>query len=122
MFLFEVADKTIPVWTMYVFVSGTGLFGGIIGIWRWWAGLLWFVGPTLFSLFVISFIQMEEIGSLYENLISELGYGYIIHSYATPVLAILLNWSGISLGIARRFRQNTSKMNIYANTKSIGRI
>ena len=122
MFLFEVSDKAFPIATMYVFVSGTGLLGGILGVWRWWAGALWFFGPTLFFLLVVSVIQMDEIESLYENLVSELGYGYVVHSYVTPVLAILLNLSGISVGIARRFRQNAINRNTYADTTSIGRI
>jgi len=122
MFLFEVADKAIPVWTMYVFVSGPGLIGGLLGFLRWWVGILWFVGPTLFFLIVISLIQMDEIRSLYEPFVSELGNSYIIHSYAAPILSILINWTGISLGMFRQYNKNASKGNFYANSKSIGRI
>lgn len=105
LFLFEISDKVIPVAFMYLLLGGTGLIGGLLGLWKWWLGLFWLLIPMAFILFVVVSVQFGEIDYFYDQMIHELGYSYIVNSYVAPILGIVLNLAGIVFGLALSSRK-----------------
>jgi hypothetical protein len=90
---------------MYIWLGVPGLIGGLLGLWKWWLGLVWLAIPMVFILFIFISIQFDEIDHAYHHMFRELVYSYIVNSYVAPILGVVLNLAGIVFGLALRSRK-----------------
>ncbi len=104
-FFFEIGDKIISNQKLYALMIVLGGIGVMLGYIRWWLGLIWLIIPVS----IISF-YIFDIRDLYDDMVKEFGKNYILHSYISFVVAILLNLFGIILGLVKSF--NTKKLNL----------
>ena len=103
---FEIGDKVIEVQAMYILFTILGGIGLLLGFWRWWISFIWFIFPTSVIALLFIWLQTEEINSLYKHIIRELGESYIWHNYISVTIGILLNLTGIFVGVLRRKKIN----------------
>jgi hypothetical protein len=94
--LFEVIGE-LP--ETYIFAV-MGFIGFGLGYFRWWLGLIWFIFPLL----LFEYVQIEEINSLYEAIVRE-SNSYIWQSYLSITIGVLVNVTGIFLGIHNIFKK-----------------
>jgi hypothetical protein len=102
----EISDKVIPVGMLYGINIGTGAIGFLIGWIRWWASLLWLIGPTFFLTLMFGSLQYEEINYLYDHMVRELGQSYITHNMLAPPLGTILNLAGVFFWYFRKDRRS----------------
>ena len=88
--LFELNCKVTDVQFLYIFFISLGLFGLVLGFWRWWLSAFWLV---LISTVVL--IQIREIYYLYGTMIGNFGESYVWHIYISMVFGATLNLYGI---------------------------
>jgi hypothetical protein len=100
--LFEISDKVVQVETMYWYALLLGGIGFLLGVWHWKLSVLWLLFPNLLLTILFLFLQISEINALYDNIIRELGKIYIWQTYISASLSILLNITGIIIGIFKK--------------------
>lgn len=102
LFYLEISDKVIPVPVLYGIYVALGVVGFGLGLWRWWAALLWLFVPMFLIMFLLGVLQYDEITYLYDDIVRELGNSYLTHSFVAPIVGVTLNLLGIVTGIGRR--------------------
>lgn len=105
LYYLEISDKVVPVQVLYGIYVALGVVGFGLGIWRWWAALLWLLIPMLLILFLFGMLQYDEITYLYDDIVRELGNSYLTHNFVAPIAGVTLNLLGIVIGIVRRNNQ-----------------
>lgn len=99
---FEITDKVVPTLDLYIVYVVLGLIGLALGLFRWWASAIWLLFPVLLTVSVLGTLQYGEITELYDQMLKELGYSYILHNVAAPALAILLSIAGVIIAVRPR--------------------
>jgi hypothetical protein len=94
LFLFELEFPSVSyMYSVFLMLGGIGF---LLGLFRWWASLIWLFCPTLLFGIVFLGIQTIEIFSdLYQTVILTLGESYIWHTYISVFTGILLNIFGL---------------------------
>lgn len=99
--LFEIGDKTVPVQGLYSIFLIAGGIGFLLGLWRWWLSLLWFIFPMSIIFAWHFLINIGDMYKMYDVYVGELGESYIWHSYISVIIGFLLNAAGIFIKIFR---------------------
>lgn len=78
-----------------------GAIGFLLGLFRWWASVIWLVFPMSGILILHNLVTIDEINMMYENIVRELGKSYIWHHYISMTMGVLLNAGGIFINFLK---------------------
>lgn len=95
----EVSDKILSIpgmWVQAILIGGVAV---LLGRFRWWLGLPFFILPIVIALGAFGLRHAPERGPA---IIAEQGETYFIHFYTSALLAALLVGIGVWMGWRRR--------------------